>query len=515
MSKKTITVDPATWKWEITRTQPIPDSMDFEFTYTYDPNDLQVLFDGFKQEIVERESAADKANSLELLTLKGAMDSVGNMLQVIKDRERVYKELLESGCYYSFYYADDNHEPGTTGDICLILDGEKTDHVIPYDDLDDLIEHINMFTNWTDGTEKYEPIRRAVGNRRLLPPQWYVKLCALNVSNVTGEAAENTEAEAISELVTNNLPDLLPSNPAKIKNLISTIDKVTRSITAGEIEPNTGKPTGVSMGERNKNKYMAGVMLSFDPDEIGELTTNGKLNPYDMAVFRAVCSAVSVGNNVVTISQINQLLSGKDNPRLQQQGPQIKEAMKKLTGTRIRLDVSKEAKEYDFSADELILEDAMISAMGYKGEYNKKKIDGYIIKDPPLLLKYAQQKKQLYSVPVEMLDTPVSKNSDAIVLQNYLLDRIQGMKNQKNRKSLGNCINYDSATNHVYGYKCDSVTPKQRTRVVKSTIAMLEYWVEKGLISGFQEYKGKVHRKEGVKIMWDSPRHKKVAAAEQ
>ena len=235
-----------------------------------------------------------------------------------------------------------------------------------------------------------------------------------------------------------------------------------------------------------------------------------------MAVFKAVCSAVSAGNNIITISQINQLLSGKDNPRVQQQGPQIKEAMKKLTRTRIRLDVSKEAKEYDFNADELILEDAMVSAMGYKGEYNKKKIDGYIIKDPPLLLKYAQQKKQLYLVPVEMLDTPVSKNSDAIVLQNYLLDRIQAMKNQKNKKKLGNCINYDSAAEYVYGYKCDSITPKQRTRVVKSTIAMLEYWVEKGLISGFQEYKGKVHRKEGVKIMWDSPKtKKKVAAAEQ
>lgn len=513
MSKKTITADPATW--ESICPQPIPKQMDIEYTYTYDPNDLQVLFDGFKQEIVERESDTDKANSLELLTLKGAMDSVGNMLQVIKDRERVYKELLESGHYYSFFYSDDKHTPGTTGDICLILDGKKTGHIIPYDDLDDLIEHISLFTNWDDGTEKYEPIRHAVGSRTLLPPQWYIKLCALD-ELTSEEVSEKPESEAISELVTKNLPDLLPSNPAKIKNLISTIDKVTRSISAGEIEPNTGKLTGVSMGERNGTKCMAGVMLSFDPDEIGELTTNGKLNPYDMAVFKAVCSAVSAGNNIITISQINQLLSGKDNPRVQQQGPQIKEAMKKLTRTRIRLDVSKEAKEYDFNADELVLEDSMVSAMGYKGEYNKKKIDGYIIKDPPLLLKYAQQKKQLYLVPVEMLDTPVSKNSDAIVLQNYLLDRIQAMKNQKNKKKLGNCINYDSATDHVYGYKCDSITPKQRTRVVKSTIAMLKYWVEKGLISGFQEYKGKIHRKEGVKIMWDSPKtKKKVAAAEQ
>ncbi len=466
--------------------------------YNVTEAELQALIETFERELSSRNiDEDDEERRINALAIQSALNGFRAMLQQIHQNESTYQQIVDSGIYYSFYFKDDNHRDEEPGDICLILDGEKTGHIIPFETLSDLQDSISMFIYSPDpeDTEKYEPLRAIVGSRPFLPVPWYINLCVLNDQ-------ELPDVQMLPDVVT----DLMNYTPQKTEKIIATIDKISSSITEGKIVPNAAKMTKVTMGKGHN--YAAKVAISFDPDALKGLSTSGKINAYDMEILRAVSSIYQAGNSMITPGMIANFLAGKKVTLNDSQRIHIENSMKKLMGTTISIDVSGEANYYNFDG-ELRYEEPMVFAGIATVSIKGNQMKAYNIKSMPILTAYASQKKQIITLPVKLLDTPVSKNEDMSVLHGLLSTRIQIMKKNKN---MGNRINYDNAFDHVYGYKMEEYTEatlkKKRSLFIDYIHKILTEWVKQGFISAFEEYKDG-RKKAGVAIMWDAPKKEK------
>ena len=99
-------------------------------------------------------------------------------LQTILATNRVlnekYSELVAGGRYYTYYFK--NPKETKSGEICLVLDGKPTEHIIPYETLEDLNDNIEEYIYDGNG-EKYTPLISIVGDRQFLPVPWFIRLC--------------------------------------------------------------------------------------------------------------------------------------------------------------------------------------------------------------------------------------------------------------------------------------------------------------------------------------------------
>lgn len=475
-------------------------------TAVYSSDDYLLLIADFEEEIQSR--IEQGGNSIDVIAMQGALKSLREMLAQVQDMETEYIRMITQGYFYSFYYVDENHIPGTTGDICLILDGKPTEHLIPYEDLDEVLENIDQFIYTSEGT-KYEPLRNIIGDRPLLPLAWYIRLCVLNEEEEDAYTAimpvhESPDSDEF------DLSKLQAFTPKQTDFLVSTIDKLTNSITSGKLKANKQKLTPIGTGKKGKGAITR-AMLTFDVEELGDLSTNGNLNPFDMVVFKAVCSLYRAGNDFITDGMINNTILGEKNTLNEQRRKLITEAMKKLIRTRITIDVTDEAKSYGFIADEFKREDYMISAEVMTQVYKGRIITGYHVKGIPLLLQYASKKKQLYRVPLSYLCAPINKNEEVIVLQDYLLDRIKTMISSGGK--LSNQIRFDTIEERVFGYqdnegRSEEAMRKKRRVMIKNATKLMDYWIGEGLIKSYSIYK-KGRKQEGIEILYDIPKKKR------
>ena len=75
---------------------------------------------------------------------------------------------------------------------------------------------------------------------------------------------------------------------------------------------------------------------------------------------------------------------------------------------------------------------------------NGKKVEGWKILSKPMLFAYSLSKKQIMSFSSRLLNSPVSKKEDIIVIQDYLLRRIQQMRRRKQLKRSDHIILMDT-----------------------------------------------------------------------
>ena len=485
----------------------LPKGYTGELSAVYSSDDYLLLIADFEEEIQNR--IEHGGNSIDIIAMQGALKGLREMLEQVQDMEAEYLQMLRKGHFYSFYYVDENHVPGTTGDICLILDGKPTEHLIPYEDLDEVLENIDQFIYTSEGT-KYEPLRNIIGDRPLMPLAWYIRLCVL--------CEEDEDAPAtITPVLDTPIPEefdlskLQAFTPKPTDYLVSTIDKLTNSITSGKLKANKQKLTPIGTGKKGKGAITR-AMLTFDVDELGDLSTHGNLNPFDMVVFKAVCSRYTSGNDFITDGMINETIAGERNTLNSQRRKLITDAMKKLTRTRITIDVTEEAQSYGFVTEEFKREDAMISAEVMTQSYKGRVVSGYYIKGAPLLLQYASKKKQLYQVPLSYLCAPITKNEEVIVLQDYLLDRIKTMIS--NGGKLSNQIRFDTIEERVFGYqdnegRSEEAMRKKRRVMIKNITKLMDYWIGEGLITSYNIYK-KGRKQEGIEVFYEIPKKRKA-----
>ena len=236
-----------------------------------------------------------------------------------------------------------------------------------------------------------------------------------------------------------------------------------------------------------KNQLEATAYYSIDFESLGtDLKITKKLQPFDKRVYIAVSALFNAGNNVMTATQIHYAMGNTGKPG-KKQIKKIDDALLKMTGARITLDNQPEhnalkGKYPLFQYVGSLLPIEKVSAI-VNGQITDSAI--HVFREPPLMT-FAKERKQVTTIDVTLLQSPVSKTDANLLIDDYLLDRISKAKNGKNKscRILYKTL-YDRAR---------IKEPMQKQRAPEKIEKYLSYYQQQNWINKY------LMQKDGVKI---------------
>lgn len=305
--------------------------------------------------------------------------------------------------------------------------------------------------------------------------------------------APKDEATAILKATINKFVNLPSENKEEYeerltkfsKETILTRDRISQAAWRGEL---TEAPK-TFITSSNKAKKLLSVEATIKFDELNKdikISGISGLTSYDEAVHNAVISLFLVGgNDIITPRMIYRQMTGNANVTLPDQHRQlISDSIDKMSALRVTINTTGERAGYK----NLDIE--------YKGNllYTKSitaRLNGVIVEDcikildTPVLYTYANAKNHVSRFPISLLNSSdkVHKTPDVIIIQNYLLKRIDSFKDKKQDKILYSSI-YDQLDFQTEGRA--SINNKKK-KVRDHTKTILDHFVSQGLISGYSE----------------------------
>ena len=257
--------------------------------------------------------------------------------------------------------------------------------------------------------------------------------------------------------------------------------------TAGQIEFNLAK-----FG----SKKTIPAYYAIDFDALGDsVTITKRLLPFDKRVYIAISALFNAGNNVITLSQIYRAMGNTSRPAIDQL-ERINEAITKMTGARIHFDNEAEANAYKyarFKYDGSLLPLERAAAI-VNGQLADAAI--HIFREPPLI-SFAKKRQQITTIDVKLLQSPISKTDDNLLIDDYLLERISKEKRKKNNKSCR--ILYATLYDRV-GIPSNPKTDAQRKKKKRAPEKIKKYlthYKTQNFISGF------TMENDGITISWN------------
>lgn len=266
---------------------------------------------------------------------------------------------------------------------------------------------------------------------------------------------------------------------AKIpSHLIKTKDKISNTII----------DSFINQGEQSLKMEKAGATVkpittkvTFTYEGV-DIQARNEFTAFDREVHDSIVSLYISGNKIVTPSMVYRTMTGKTKTEFVNPST-IKEILKsidKCLFSKIMIDATEELSQYNLT--KAVFSGNLIYAKSVSLEFNGKLVNSYEILATPILYEYASEKNQLAKIPLKLLDTPLNKTKDTIVLQGYLIRRIESMKSPKSRTS--NVILYET----IYKFcKIETATRQKLERTRNDVKIMLDYWVQQGYISSYEE----------------------------
>ena len=149
-----------------------------------------------------------------------------------------------------------------------------------------------------------------------------------------------------------------------------------------------------------------------------------------------------------------------------------------------------ECEAYGF--DEFSYDGALLFAEKLTATMKGTSTEAYHLLKEPVFYTYANKKNQIERLNIKLLDSPVNKNEETIVLQGYLYRRILAMKSSKKMKPI---IVYDT----VYKYldiqaTSDGALRKKKLKIRNTIKKILDYWKKQKFIISYAEnsYKNEI-----------------------
>lgn len=270
------------------------------------------------------------------------------------------------------------------------------------------------------------------------------------------------------------------------KEHLATTDRVSN--TAFDIENEilyTKKCIALNV-ERKGSKKEINTLLSISFDEMekhGVQIDNKKLTPFDREVHDAIITLFVEGEtDVMSAEMIYRTMIGKPKGRLApKQAEAINQSITKMMRTLITIDASQEAAAYGF--DSFTYKGNLIYAEIITASINNSTIDALHLLKEPVLYTYASKTSKIGRINMKLLDTPLSKNEETIVLQGYLYRRILAMKHGQSKTIVYDTI-YRQLTIQT---PTESALKKKKIDIRKKVRQLLNYWEKEKFIAGYEE----------------------------
>ena len=288
------------------------------------------------------------------------------------------------------------------------------------------------------------------------------------------------------------LAEVKVSYPA---SYITPIDKVSNKAFEGVL--NSSEPIGVEVVKKAKSRKPIYTLVSIDITELEGVKINGRreLTAFDREVHDAIITLyVEGGNTYITVNMIYQMMTGKRGAHCSsKQAQAISDAITKLMFSHAVIDASQEAQLRGL--DKARYDSNLLNAKRLTVSANGQTTEAIKILDTPILYDYAERRNQIGRFDVKLLDSPVNKTEENIVLDGYLRRRILSMKGSS---KLSPTIKYETVYKQLEITAGSESSLRNKKMKVRNTVKkLLDFYKKEGFIKGYVE---NAHKSEKNKI---------------
>lgn len=320
-------------------------------------------------------------------------------------------------------------------------------------------------------------------------------------TQIWNSAEPELPLEPIGEIIKGKLEEWYPSkgeaaggeDPATVRaNIKHTdkalypVDKVNGHIWRLLEKAENGQIAIDFATEKRGSAKEATVTYAIDFSELDGITLTKELTAYDKRVYVSAAALFNSGNDVISATQIYANMGYKGRAG-DVDLDKIDESLTKMSGARILLDNSIEHDTYKkyplFKYDGSLLPMERVRAY-INGKLTESAI--HLFREPPMIT-FARDRKQVTTIPILLLESPVSKTDKNLKIDDYLIERIARMQdgNKVPRKILYKTL-FDN---------CDISKSRDKERAKKTISKYLTHYRDAaGWIKGFEE------QPDGVKI---------------
>lgn len=294
--------------------------------------------------------------------------------------------------------------------------------------------------------------------------------------NSDDENSNNLLRELLNSIDLSYQSNYIPKSILKRAQIIEyPLDKINNKIWK-LLEKNNNQVIKFAMENKTDKKRGKQVdciyTINFD-DLDDDITITKKLMPFDKRVYIAVSALFNAGNSIITLTQIHYAIGCIGKPGTKNI-KRINESISKMMGAKIYVNNSNESKVYKYKKfiyDGALLPAERISSI-VNGQLSNSSI--HLFREPPIV-SFAKQRNQITTVSIEMLQSPISKTDNNLLIEDYLIERIAKAKN--NNKS--HRILFKTFYEHI-NLPGNSLDQKKHTkqRLPKKVIIYLDYYVK-------------------------------------
>lgn len=264
----------------------------------------------------------------------------------------------------------------------------------------------------------------------------------------------------------------------KVQKIDFPIDKVNSKVWK-LLEQDTHGQIAIAAEKRSSKKQL-NILYSINFDALDkEVSISRRLDPFDKRVYVAISALYKAGNVLISFSQIHSAMGYTTRPA-KSDIERIRKSVYKMRRAIVYLDNAQEAAAYRY--ERVQIDGPLLPAFMKSGIINGKPVDEALglICEPPLMA-FARGRKQITTIERKLLETPVSKTDQNLLIEDYLLERIARAKaGRQPAKILFSTL-----------YKETKITTsKQRQRAGEKIKAILDHYVQCGpKLGGISGYK--------------------------
>jgi hypothetical protein len=261
----------------------------------------------------------------------------------------------------------------------------------------------------------------------------------------------------------------------KVKKIDFPLDKVNSNVWK-LLEEDTHGQIAIAVEKRASRKPL-NILYSINFDALDkDISVSRQLDPFDKRVYMAVSALYRAGNMLISFSMIHSAMGYTTRPS-NNEIERIRKSVYKMRRAVVYLNNAEEAKAYKY--DKVVIDGPLLPSFMKSGIINGKQVEEALglICEPPLM-NFARGRKQITTIEKKLLETPVSKTNQNLLIEDYLIERIANAKTGRQPTK----ILYDTL------YKEAKITEKkQRQRAGGKLKAILDHYVQQGHIQGYQD----------------------------
>ncbi len=218
------------------------------------------------------------------------------------------------------------------------------------------------------------------------------------------------------------------------------------------------------------------------------------LTRFDKQVFNAVCSIHESGYRFFTVANVAEVMIGK-NTHYKKTLNRIQESINKMMFSSLELNAKDWLEMKRVFNTNLNYYNGVLLPVEFFGfnsdgknvagiTQNGQDVECYQFTNYIRLLQVSKAVNELFSIPRHVLQLPININEKVLTLRDFLIERIEPMRNRNGKNKLSNKILFSS----IYDAVCSEEKAKtQLNRIREQTFSILNYWAETPSLKDLEE----------------------------